>query len=104
MVFYEIDALAESEFCSVAADLRDLGNLLAARCKWGHRGLGALVSMSNPRTQTNPAVHLLFVKAITDKLWKDHERYILFYLSKYESITLILLIQEEELFYSGSDI
>jgi hypothetical protein len=54
--------------------------------------------MSNPRPQTNPAVHLLFVKAITDKLWKDHERYILFYLSKYESITLILLIQEEELF------
>jgi hypothetical protein len=94
MVFYEIDALAESEFCSVAADLRALGNLLAARCKWGHRGLGALVSMSNPRTQTNPALHLLFVKEITDKLWKDHERYILFYLNKHGSITLIVLIQE----------
>jgi hypothetical protein len=61
------DALAESALCLVAAELRDLGNLLAVRCKWGHRGLGALVTMSNPRMQTNPALHLPLVKRTPDK-------------------------------------
>jgi hypothetical protein len=41
--------------CSVAAVLRLLG--LATTCRWGHRGLGVLNSLSNPRTQTNPALY-----------------------------------------------
>ena len=54
---YEADAFAESEFRPAAAALRDLGTLLAATCRCWHRGLGAPVSLSNPRTQTNPASH-----------------------------------------------
>jgi hypothetical protein len=41
--------------CSVAAVLRLLG--LATTCRWAHRGLGVLKSLSNPRTQTNPALY-----------------------------------------------
>jgi hypothetical protein len=46
----------------VAAELGDLDTLHAARCKWGNRGLGALVTMSNPRMQRNPALYLPFPK------------------------------------------
>jgi len=52
-------SLVLSFFLGVLGILGVLGFLLAGKCNLANRGRGDLVSLSNPRTQTYPAKHIL---------------------------------------------